>query len=233
MNNNEKRVDDRLKHVAFIMDGNGRWAKKKGMPREYGHKVGAGVFEKVVRYCCDIGIRNVTVYAFSTENWKRPKVEVDAIMKLFDVYLEKAFAEIIKNDIRIVFIGDMSVFPENVLNKIRKVENDSASGSNVLNIAVNYGGRNEIVHAVNTAIKHGKTEITEKDIEENLYTVISPAPDLIVRTGGELRLSNFLLWQSSYSELYFTDTLWPDMGEKDIDEAVEAFYQRKRRYGNV
>lgn len=227
------KTDERLKHIAFIMDGNGRWAKKRGMPREYGHKAGAEVFEKIVQYCSDIGIENITVYAFSTENWKRPKIEVDMIMKLFDLYLDRAFIKMIENDVRFVFIGDLSVFPDPLLEKVRDVENKSACNHKILNVAVNYGGRSEIVHAVNEALKGGKTEISEKDIEDNLYTKLSPDPDLIVRTGGELRISNFLLWQGSYSELYFTDKYWPDMTSDDVDEAVAAFLQRKRRYGNV
>ncbi|MBQ7982967.1 MAG: di-trans,poly-cis-decaprenylcistransferase [Clostridia bacterium] len=229
----QSRVDERLQHIAFIMDGNGRWAKKRGMPREYGHSVGAKTFESVIRYCGDIGIRVVTVYAFSTENWKRPEIEVKTIMGIFREYLNTARRNAEENRIHVVFLGDKGVFPEDIREKMRLLEAETAHHPLTLNIAINYGGRDEIVHAVNTLIAAGKTEITEEDISANLYTAHCPPPDLIVRTGAERRLSNFLLWQSAYAELYFCDTLWPDMGEAEIDAAVEDFYGRKRRYGGV
>lgn len=221
------------RHIAFIMDGNGRWAKKRHMPREYGHKVGAEVFQKITEYCGDIGIHAVTVYAFSTENWKRPKNEVDAIFKLFDDYLTKAVANMMEKDLRIVFLGDKGIFSEKLRKRMEDIEQASKNNGKILNIAINYGGRDEICHAVNKCIEKGIVNITEKDISQNLYTADSPEPDLIVRTGGELRLSNFLMWQSAYSELYFTDTLWPDMTSEDVDEAVRAFSSRNRRYGGV
>ncbi len=221
------------RHIAFIMDGNGRWAKKRHMPREYGHKVGAEVFQKITEYCGDIGIHAVTVYAFSTENWKRPKNEVDAIFKLFDDYLTKAVANMMEKDLRIVFLGDKGIFSEKLRKRMEDIEQASKNNGKILNIAINYGGRDEICHAVNRCIEKGIVNITEKDISQNLYTADSPEPDLIVRTGGELRLSNFLMWQSAYSELYFTDTLWPDMTSEDVDEAVRAFSSRNRRYGGV
>ncbi len=227
------KVDDRLQHIAFIMDGNGRWAKQRGKPREYGHKFGAETFERVIRYCGDIGIRVVTVYAFSTENWKRPKTEVMAIMAIFREYLNLARKKAEENNIHIVFLGDRNIFPADVREKMTALENDTAHHPLTLNIAVNYGGRDEIVHAVNTLIAKGKTAVTEDDISAHLYTSHCPPPDLIVRTGDEKRLSNFLLWQSAYAELYFCDTLWPDMGEAEIDAAVEDFYLRKRRFGGV
>ncbi|MBQ7500711.1 MAG: di-trans,poly-cis-decaprenylcistransferase [Clostridia bacterium] len=226
-------VDDRLKHIGFIMDGNGRWAKKRMMPREYGHREGAKVFEDISEYCGSIGIKAVTVYAFSTENWKRPDNEVGAIMKLFSAYLFKALDSMMKKDIHIVFLGDKSVFSESDRALMDRIERESVNNSKRLNIAVNYGGRDDIVHAVNKAIESGETHITEEIISRNLYTHDCPDPDLIVRTGNEMRLSNFLLWQSAYSELYFTETLWPDMRHADVDEAIRVFYSRKRRYGNV
>lgn len=229
----QSRVDERLQHIAFIMDGNGRWAKKRGMPREYGHSVGAKTFESVIRYCGDIGIRVVTVYAFSTENWKRPEIEVKTIMGIFREYLNTARRKAEENRIHVVFLGDKGVFPEDIRAKMRLLEAETAHHPLTLNIAINYGGRDEIVHAVNALIAAGKTEITEEDISANLYTAHCPPPDLIVRTGAERRLSNFLLWQSAYAELYFCDTLWPDMGEAEINAAVEDFYSRKRRYGGV
>ncbi len=227
------QVDERLQHIAFIMDGNGRWAKKRGMPREYGHTVGVKKFERVVRYCGDIGIRAVTVYAFSTENWKRPQHEVQAIMGLFNEYLDRAQKMADENQTQVVFLGDKAIFPQNVRERMELVEKNTAHYPRTLNVAVNYGSRDEIVHAVNTLIAQGKTEITEDDISANLYTAHCPPPDLIVRTGSEQRLSNFLLWQAAYAEFYFCDTLWPDMDDAAVDAAVEAFYARKRRFGGV
>ena len=227
------QVDERLQHIAFIMDGNGRWAKKRGMPREYGHTVGSKTFERVVRYCGDIGIRVVTVYAFSTENWKRPQHEVQAIMGIFREYLGRAQKKAEEHRIHTVFLGDKSIFPEEIRERMNALEAQTAHHPLTLNIAINYGGRDEIVHAVNTLIAQGKTEITEDDISANLYTAHCPPPDLIVRTGAEQRLSNFLLWQAAYAEFYFCDTLWPDMDDAAVDAAVEAFYARKRRFGGV
>jgi undecaprenyl diphosphate synthase len=227
------KVDERLQHIAFIMDGNGRWAERRGMPRRYGHRYGAEAFKKIVRYCGDIGIKYVTVYAFSTENWSRPEKEVNSIMKLLDKYLdecEKSFAEY---NIRMRIIGDLSKIDESLAQKARRIENITKDNALTLCIALNYGGRDELVHAFNDLLARGKTEITAQDIESHLYTAGVPDPDLIVRTAGELRLSNFLMWQSAYSEFYFTDTLWPDMTKKDIDLAVTEFYNRKRRYGKV
>ncbi len=231
MAGNEKSVLP--KHIAFIMDGNGRWAQKRLMPREYGHKIGAQVFQKITEYCGDIGIHAVTVYAFSTENWRRPKNEVNAIFRLFDEYIEKAAKSLSEKNIRVIFLGDKCVFSEELRHKMEKLECDSAENEKILNIAVNYGGRDEICHAVNECIKQGIANITENDISQRLYTSQSPEPDLIVRTGGEYRLSNFLMWQSAYAELYFTDTLWPDMTYAQVDEAVRVFQSRHRRYGGV
>lgn len=222
-----------LKHIAFIMDGNGRWAKKRGMPRTYGHSVGAKVFKKIIEYCGSVGIKAVTVYAFSTENWKRPKEEVDTILSLFIDYLSDAEQSWREKNIQVHFLGSKDVFPSEVRERMIKLENDSCDREQILNIAVNYGGRDDIVHAVNELILEGKTEITEDDITSHLYTKASPPPDLIVRTGAETRLSNFLLWDSAYSELYFTSTLWPDFDEKCVDECVKEFYGRKRRFGGV
>ena len=223
------KVDEKLKHIACIMDGNGRWAKARNMPREFGHKHGAQVFRDLTEYCHKIGIKYITVYAFSTENWKRPKREVDAIMKLLDEYLEKQRPE----NASIRFIGDVSRLDGRLAEKIRKMEEETAGHDSVLNVAMNYGSRAEIVNAFNKLIAEGKTEVTAEDINSALYTGDCPDPDLIVRTGGDLRISNFLLWQAAYSELYFTDTLWPDMTENDVDKAIEDFYSRKRRFGGL
>ena len=226
-------VDERLSHIAFIMDGNGRWASKKMMPRTFGHKHGAENFKKIVQYCGDIGIKIVTVYAFSTENWGRPQNEVDTIMNLLSEYLDTCEREMEEHNIRYRFIGDMSVLTPELQRKIAYVEEISKDKDLLLNVALNYGSRAEIVNAFNKIVKSGKTEITEADISDALYTAHCPDPDMIVRTGGDIRLSNFLLWQAQYSELYFTDVLWPDLSKENINEIVQEFYNRKRKYGKV
>ena len=227
------KVDERLQHIAFIMDGNGRWAERRGMPRRFGHRYGAEAFRRVVRYCGDIGIKYVTVYAFSTENWSRPEKEVQSIMKLLDKYLDECGKSVEDYDIRMKFIGDISKLAPELAQKAQKLEEISKDNKLTLCLAINYGGKDEIVNACNKLIASGKSNITADDIASELYTADIPDPDLIVRTAGEMRLSNFLMWQSAYSEFYFTDTLWPDMTQADIDKAVEAFYNRQRRYGKV
>lgn len=227
------KVDERLQHIAFIMDGNGRWAERRGMPRRFGHRYGAEAFKRVVRYCGDIGIKYVTVYAFSTENWSRPDKEVQSIMKLLDKYLDECEKSAKEYNIRMKFIGDLSKLDSALAEKAKKLEETSKDNRLTLCLAINYGGKDEIVNACNKLIASGKTDITADDIASELYTAGVPDPDLIVRTAGEMRLSNFLMWQSAYSEFYFTDTLWPDMTEEDIDKAVDAFYNRQRRYGKV
>ena len=227
------QVDDRLQHIAFIMDGNGRWARKRGMPREFGHTQGASTFRKIGLYCQKIGVKYMTVYAYSTENWKRPEKEVKAIMKLFDDYIEECFVKMEGYNIHFRFIGNLSIFPDSLRAKMERIERETEGKPFLLNIAVNYGGREEIAHACTELIRQGKETVTEEDISKNLYTLDCPDPDLIVRTGGDLRTSNFLLWQSAYAEYYFTDVLWPDLSERDVDDAVSAFYGRKRRYGGI
>ena len=227
------RVDQNLRHIAFIMDGNGRWAKKRGMPRTYGHKQGVKTFESIADYCAKIGLEAVTVYAFSTENWKRPQDEVDALMKLVEQYLDDFAKKAASMSVELHMIGDLSVFPQTLQDKIANVEKLSAGKPCKLCVAFNYGGRHEIVHACNALIKQGKQQITEQDIIDNLYTADIPDPDLIVRTGGEMRLSNFLLWQAAYSEFYATEKLWPDMKPEDVDLAIEAFNKRSRRFGGI
>ena len=223
-----------INHIAFIMDGNGRLAKKRLMPREYGHVEGAKNFKKLVRHCGDVrGIKCITVYAFSTENWKRPQAEVSALMKLFRQYIQDAKEGFIKDDFHLVFIGNRDIFSEDIRREMDEVERDSASCSRTLCVAVNYGGRAEVVDAVNKLIASGKTSITEDDITQNIYSGVVPPPDAIVRTGGEVRLSNFLMWQSAYSELFFTDTLWPDFSIEELDAIIDSFGQRDRRFGGV
>ena len=219
-----------LRHIAFIMDGNGRWAQKRGMPREYGHINGAKTFKKIARYCDDIGLRAMTVYAFSTENIKRPRIEVNAIIKLVYQYIDEAREE---TDVEFKFLGKPEALGEEIGKRSRKLEEDTKGGRFRINIALNYGGRAEIVDAVNRLIDSGKSSLTEEDISESLYTAGICDPDLIIRTGNEKRISNFLLWQSAYSELYFSEKMWPDFSPEDVDKAVLDFSGRNRRWGDV
>jgi len=225
-------LDEKLKHIAIIMDGNGRWANKRGLPREFGHSRGAETFKKIIEYCKDIKLNVLTVYAFSTENWKRPKKEVDSIMKLLSQYVKECEKSINKYDLCVRFIGDISVFEEMLRTRIEKLQRVSANNKFILNIAFNYGGRNEIVYAANKLLSEGK-EISEESLSQALYTSHCPDPDLIIRTGGDCRISNFLLWQAAYSELYFTDVLWPDFDKNELNKAINSFYSRKRRYGGL
>jgi undecaprenyl diphosphate synthase len=229
----EIRQDCPIQHIAFIMDGNGRWAKKRLMPRESGHKFGADAFRKILRHCGNIGMKAATFYVFSTENWKRPQKEVDSLMALLNDYLDECEVELTKNDARFIFIGDRSPFSPEMQAKMEKIERASLGKPYTANIALNYGGRDELVHAANSLIAEGKTHLTEDDITTHLYTKDSPPLDVIVRTGGDYRISNFLLWQAAYAELYFTDTLWPDFKPSDVDEIVENFKKRDRRFGGV
>ena len=233
MSEEKKPQETRLKHIAFIMDGNGRWAKQRGLPREHGHRFGVKAFEEMLKHCERLGIDAVTVYAFSTENWKRPQKEVDAILKLMDRYLEECEKTVEEYRMRLCFLGDKSPFDGKRRARMERMEELTAGNARVLNIALNYGGRDEIVRACNALIASGKKNVTEADFSAALDTAGREDPDLIVRTGGDLRISNFLLWQSAYSEFYFTDVLWPDFGPAQIDAAVEAFYKRKRRFGGV
>lgn len=226
-------VDDRLCHIAFIMDGNGRWAKAHHMPRSYGHSEGAKTFKKIVTYCGDIGIKYVTVYAFSTENWKRPADEVNGIMSLLSQYLDEAIETLEEKKTQYRIIGDKSVFTEELQEKIKIVEEKSKKFDRILNLGLNYGSRSEIVKACRELCAEGRSDITADDISSHLYTGGCPDPDLIVRTGNDFRLSNFMLWQAAYSELYFSEKLWPDFSERDVDAAVADFYHRKRRFGGL
>ena len=228
-------------HIAIIMDGNGRWAKKRGLPRTEGHKAGAEVFRKITDYCAKIGIKYVTYYAFSTENWKRSEAEVSKIMDIFREYLEEMQereGENIEAGYNIHFIGNRTALPEDIVDMIEIVESDSADKEKIhVNLAVNYGGRDEIVHAARSIaerIKSGEIspdDIDEKLFSEMLYTAGMPDPDLIIRPSGELRLSNFLTWQSAYSEFFFDEVLWPDFTPEDLDRAIEAYQKRNRRFG--
>ena len=230
---NDICLDERLRHIAIIMDGNGRWATKRGFPREVGHKHGAAAFRKIIQYCEKIGLESLTVYAFSTENWKRPQKEVNAIMSLLEQYVSECEKDIEKYNVYYHFIGDLSRFDQALRERIRRIEEKTSHHRFTLNIAFNYGGRSELARAFSLLAEEGKIEIGEEDISQKLYTVRSGDPDLIIRTGGDLRISNFLLWQAAYAELYFTETLWPDFGPTDLDMAIRDFYARKRRYGGV
>lgn len=227
------------RHVGLIMDGNGRWAKKRGLPRKAGHKVGADAFKKTVRYANKLGIKYLTVYAFSTENWKRPEDEIKAIIEILRRYLSDA-KNYKSENVRTKFIGDLSVFDEDILKKIAECEEESADFTGLnLNIAINYGGQNEILNATRLIAKDieekklGADEITLDLFKSKLYTRGQPEVDLIIRPSGEQRISNFLTFQSAYAELIFMDVLWPDFDEKCLDKALLEYAKRDRRFGGI
>ena len=226
------------RHIAIIMDGNGRWAKKRKMPRTAGHAVGAETFRKVATYCKDIGLDYLTVYAFSTENWRRPKEEVEAIMGLLEKYLLEAIEKMERDRVKMKFFGDVSVLSPRLRELIARTEEISRrfEGCQV-NICLNYGGRDELVRAMRRyalEVNEGReNNISEEDVGSYLYSAGIPDPELLIRPGGEYRLSNFLMWQSAYSELYFTDTLWPDFSPAEINKAIAEFQRRERRFGGV
>lgn len=222
-------------HIAIIMDGNGRWAKNRGLPRTAGHAAGSKKFKEIARYCNKIGIKYLTVYAFSTENWRRPKEEVDTIMNIFRDYLKDS-TNFKKENIMLKFIGDRSGMPEDIAKLMAKAEFDSkdATGLKVY-MAINYGGRDELVHAVREIIGEGipAKDITEEVISSHVYTKDYPDPELIIRPSGEYRLSNFLIWQAAYSEFWFSNVLWPDFTPDDLERAIDDFNMRNRRFGGV
>ena len=226
----EKQIPN---HIAIIMDGNGRWAKKRGLPRTFGHKEGAAALRKIITHAAKLGIKYLTVYAFSTENWKRSQEEVSALMFLFKSYIKNEEKNIMENNIRFMVSGRRENVSESLLEAIDKLQEKSKNNSGLtFNIAFNYGGRAEIIDAVNKILKSGKTSIDEVEFSKYLYNDI-PDPELLIRTSGELRISNFLLWQIAYSEIYITDTLWPDFDEKELDKAIESYEKRDRRFGGV
>lgn len=235
----KKNFDVLPRHIAVIMDGNGRWAKKRHLPRTAGHSVGAKTFKSICLYANDIGIEYMTFYAFSTENWRRPKEEVDALMKLFAEYLSDSINFKDKN-IRLKFIGDRTVLSDELQQLMKNAEENSKDCTGLtVNLAINYGGRDEIVHAVKKIaadVKDGKLapeDITVDTVEQNLYTAGNPPVDLLIRPGGEYRISNFLIWQITYSEYWFSNVLWPDFKPKHLNEAIESFAGRNRRFGSV
>ena len=227
-------------HIAIILDGKGRWAKAKGMPRNYGHTAGARNVETVCQAAHDLGVKYVTMYAFSTENWNRPEGEVEALMKLLESYLKNCIKTADKNNMRVRVIGDTTRLSERFQERIRELEAASAKNDGLnLQIAINYGSRDEMTRAMRrmsedvAAGKRKPEEITESVFEEYLDTAGIPDPDLLIRTSGELRLSNFLLWQLAYSEFYFTDVPWPDFHKEELERAIEAYNKRDRRFGGL
>jgi undecaprenyl diphosphate synthase len=224
------------RHIAIIMDGNGRWAKKRGMPRIEGHRRGAASLKEAVRTCMELGVQYLTVYAFSTENWKRPKEEVSFLMKLLTSTIAKEMGELAKNNVKLRFLGRISMLPEDLRKKIHAAEKRTQDNTALnLNIMLSYGGRAEIVDAVKTIVnKNGKGDtINEELISQHLYTSGMPDPDLLIRTAGEMRISNFMLWQLAYSEIWVTDVFWPDFRKKHLIEAVEDYGKRTRRFGGL
>ncbi|HCW80341.1 MAG TPA: isoprenyl transferase [Ruminococcaceae bacterium] len=228
------------RHLGIIMDGNGRWAKKRGLPRSAGHAAGAEVFKKMVLYCNKIGIQYLTIYAFSTENWKRPQNEILTLISLFKKYLKDALTNFLSENIKVRFLGDTSVFDPQLKELIDDIKKTSAGKTGmVLNVALNYGGRAEIVRAAELLaedVKAGRIQpedINEKMFTSKLYTTGQPDPDLIIRPSGERRISNFLLWQSAYAEYLVMDILWPDFTTKDLDRALDDYATRSRRFGGI
>jgi undecaprenyl diphosphate synthase len=220
-------------HVAIIMDGNGRWAKKRGLPRTMGHRSGAKALKKILTHAGELGIKYLTVYAFSTENWKRPKKEVDLLMKLFGEYLKNEKNTMMKNGVRLMVSGRKDGVSKELLKEIDVTENLTKNNNGItLNIAFNYGGRSEILDAVNKIIKDNVSEVTEETFAKYLYSDI-PDPELLIRTSGELRISNFLLWQIAYSEIYISDLMWPDFDEESLEVALNTYMKRERRFGGL
>ena len=226
------------RHIASSLDGNGRWAQKRGLPRTAGHAAGAETFRKIATYCKEIGLEYLTVYAFSTENWKRPQQEVDTIMSLLEKYLYEAIDQMEKDRVKMAFFGDTTVLSPKLQELIARTRDISKhyEGCQV-NICLNYGGRDEILRGIRKYAEEYKNgtaeELTEESFNRYLFSAGIPDPDLLIRPGGELRLSNFLMWQSAYSELYFTDTLWPDFTPEDINRAIAVYQHRDRRYGGI
>src|SRR5579863_1438816 len=228
-------------HIAVIMDGNGRWAKRRSLPRVAGHQAGIGPVRSTVETCARLGIKVLTLYAFSVENWKRPRAEVETLWRLLRFYLRKELPDLQKNGIRLQAIGRLDALPSQVRRELESVVEATSDNRKLLvNLAINYSGRSEIVDAVNTILEIARLEgrldslhLDEETLSSNLYTANSPDPDLLIRTSGEMRISNFLLWQIAYAELYVTETLWPDFGRTDLLKAVLDFQRRDRRFGGL
>ena len=227
------------RHIAIIMDGNGRWAKKRGLPRTAGHMAGAETFRRIANYCRSIGVEYLTVYAFSTENWKRSEEEIAGIMKLLGAYMTEALKDMTKNQVRFRFWGDLDRLTPQLRQLCRRVENESKEYKVQVNFCFNYGGRDELVTAARAFAqdvadgRRSPDELTEELLSSYLYSANVPDPELIIRPSGEQRISNFLLWQSAYSEYVFLNVLWPDFGPDDLDEAIAQYHQRNRRFGGA
>ena len=238
-NKNELFAKDKLpQHLAIIMDGNGRWAKKRGLPRSAGHKEGAKSVRRVITSCLDFNIPILTIYAFSTENWKRPKQEIVYLLKLFERFLSKEKVNLIKNNIKINFMGRLNNLPDSLAEKMKDLhESTMRNNKLILNVAINYGGRAEIVDALKSIAlkieekKLNIEEINENTIRDNLYTQNLPEPDLLIRTAGEMRISNFMIWQIAYTELWVSPVYWPDFDENNLIEAIRNYQKRVRKYG--
>ena len=223
-------------HIAIIMDGNGRWAKKRLMPRSVGHKAGADMLKRIVKKCNDLGVKYLTVYAFSTENWKRPSEEVSLLMGLIVTYLQREVIEMNENNVRIRAIGDIEKLPQKAYDELKKSMDITKDNTGVVfSLALNYGFRDDLSHAIKNMMKDNIAidDIDDDTVKKYLYTSYMPDPDLIIRTGGEIRLSNFMLYEASYSEFYFCDTLWPEFDEEELCKAIYEYQQRDRRFGNV
>lgn len=221
-------------HIGFIIDGNGRWAKKRGLSRSMGHKAGFNTLRKTIKYCFELGIKYVSVYAFSTENWNRPKSEIDGLIDIFKKYFDAQDFEKDYPNVKLNIMGDYTKFPQDLVDTARDVVDKTKNNSDyVLNIGINYSGKDEIVNAVNRIISDGISVVDRSVLDNYMYTCGQPEPDLIIRTSGEQRLSNFMLWQCAYSELYFPKTYWPDFKKKELIKALEEFSRRNRRFGSI
>lgn len=228
-----KQFEKLPNHIAIILDGNGRWAKKRGLPRTSGHKMGVETLIKISRYCSDIGINNLTVYAFSTENWNRPKEEVDYLMSLIEEYFNGLDKKLRKRNIKLKVIGEKNNLSERLKQIINDVEENSKYNTGmILNIAFNYGGKDEIINAFKK-MENDKVLFTKENVDQYLYTNESGNVDLLIRTSGEQRISNFLLWQIAYAEFYFTKVYWPDFSKKELHKAIDAYQNRDRRFGGI
>tara|TARA_A100001011_G_scaffold119973_1_gene126565 strand:+ start:689 stop:1366 length:678 start_codon:yes stop_codon:yes gene_type:complete len=221
------------KHVAIIMDGNGRWGIKKRKNRNFGHTEGVKTVEKIIEAAIFNNIKYLTLYTFSTDNWKRPKKEITFLIYLLEKYIDQQFNKLVKKDVRLNIIGNINKFPNSLKKKLRKVEKISKSNKKIqINIALNYGSKEEIIYSIKKIVKFSK-KINEKNISENLYTKNIPDPEILIRTGNRYRLSNFLLWQSSYSEIFFVKKLWPDFNKKDFQKILYSFKKMRRNFGGI
>ena len=221
-------------HIAIIMDGNGRWATHRGLPRNMGHKAGCENLKRIIQHIYDLGIKYATFFTFSTENWKRPQEEIDGIFNIVRDYLDEDGEQFLEKGAKVIVSGDYTKLPKDLVDSIERIVNKTQNCDKfTLNLAINYGGRDEILRGVNKAIKEGKELSSPKEFSDLLYSANLPDPDFIIRTSGEMRVSNFMLWQMAYSEFYFTKTYWPSFSEKDLQKALIDFQRRKRRYGNI